>query len=128
MAKEPIKTVQIYVLSKTGASASEQCVTDVTNLVLNGVDRNGLDGVTGAVVHSGPDLLVTKNLICLLKTDLNARVAILSEDGTEMFLLAAGPGHPGISDVISILEAGAAAGKDSWTALSPAIPKERTEN
>ena len=128
MAKEPIKTVQVYVLSKNGASATEQCVTDVTNLILNGVDRNGLDGVSGAVIHSGPDLLITKNLIGLLKTDPNARVAILSADGTEMFLLAAGPGRPGISDVISILEAGAADRKDSWTALSPAIPKERTEN
>lgn len=124
MEKITHKTIAAYVLTKTGIPLTDKGITAVRDIILDpnqkaGPSDYGTGGATGVMVHTGPDLLDAAALSSILGADPMARVVVSEPD--KLVICAFGPDPDGLPAVISVLDAAAENGTDSWTALERAL-------
>lgn len=116
MLKIKHKPINVYAITRHGNALTDAGIQAVTDMVLRQPDVP--DDVTGALVHTGPDLLDIGHLAALLRADENAEFVISYE--TEGLILLGRKSDTG-TDVEGLLEDALEHGvTSSWEAIATA--------
>ncbi len=111
------KPVNVYAITKNGNALTDAGVDAATDMALN--TENTPADATGALVHTGPDLLDPAGLATLLRDDPQAQLVFSSPDGS---LILAGRVCDNGTPVEDILDDAAAHGvTSSWEAIAIAM-------